>query len=197
MARSKLTDIKQDIITDEGSILLSFVKGEQIELAIPIEFINSATDGYTFEAVIVEAANEVGQTSPPKDILEDGVQNTLNVRLPNIVGAWQPNTEYFQENIVFNNNKWWRLRAPQLTANIEPQFDSRWAETQLNIIYVQFPSTIASNWTIKPQVEHPVYGFFEIRVTEPNNPIFVRTWKPVRGMIEILFSPTHIVPDVE
>ncbi len=195
MARSKLTDLKQDIVSDEGSILLSFIKGEQIELAIPMEFLSIVTDGHVFEAVIVEADNTAGQTSPPKTIKQNGVQTVLTVRLPNIVGSWVAGTEYSQEDVVFNDNKWWRLRAAQMVSNVAPPLDTRWAETFLNIIYVQFLSSTGATWSQSPVVETPVYGFFEIRVTEPVNPIFRRTWKPVRGMIEILFSPTDIVAD--
>jgi len=34
-----------------------------------------------------------------------------------------------------------------------------------------------------------------LRVTESFG-VYPRTWKPVRGMVELLFSPTHEVPDV-
>ena len=194
MARARLTNPPQDIIQDEGSVLLSFVKGEQLEFPIPMEFFLDAT-GYTFEAVVIEADNVASQTTAPSVVKANGVQTVLNVRLPVIKGAWLQGTVYYQEDIVYSENKWWRLRPNELTSNTEPSLDTRWAETFLNIIYVQFPATLASTWAQPPVIGSPVYGFFEIRVTEPNNAIFVRTWKPIRGMVEILFSPTDVVTD--
>ena len=72
---------------------------------------------------------------------------------------------------------------------------SYWQETALNKIYVQFPSTLASTWSVQALADNAVYGFFELRVTEPTDQIFTRTFKPVRGMVEILFSPTSEVSD--
>ncbi len=62
-------------------------------------------------------------------------------------------------------------------------------------VYLQFPKNLAANWTVAPSVNYPVYGFFEMRVTEPVDSVFRRTWKPIRGMVEILFSPTYSIDD--
>jgi hypothetical protein len=72
----------------------------------------------------------------------------------------------------------------------------RWSETVLNKIYVQYPATLGSTWSVKPTVTSNTYGFFELRVTEPTDIIFSRTFKPIRGMVELLFSPTDEVTDV-
>ena len=53
---------------------------------------------------------------------------------------------------------------------------------------------LGNDYQVQPSVAGSTYGFFELRVTEPANPIFARTWKPIRGMVEIQFSPTDIVP---
>lgn len=197
MARSKINDIGQDLIDDGGSVLFSFVKGEQLEYPITLAFASNVLTGFTYEAVVVEGDNIAGQLEKPTNIKTAGVQTTLVVRVPVYKGVWDAPTAYNMEDIVFYNSKYYRLFSGVARVNITPpNLDSTWVETTLNKIYVQFPASLASTWTVAPQVGAPVYGFFELRVTEPNNSIFRRTWKPVRGMVEILFSPTDIVPDV-
>lgn len=197
MARSKLNNPTNDIITDGGSILWSFVKGEQLEFAITLEFINDATAGYTYEAVVVEADNLPSQSTPPSNIKIGGTQTTLVVRVPDIVGAWVATSAYTQAEVVLYNNKYYELISGIARINATtPDLDSAWKETSRSKIYVQFPSNLGSTWSVQPVVGYPVYGFFELRVTEPANPVYQKTWKPTRGMVEILFSPTDVVPDL-
>jgi hypothetical protein len=73
--------------------------------------------------------------------------------------------------------------------------DAKWEVTTLNKIYVQFPNTLATGWAVQPLASSATYGFFELRVTEPTDAVFTRTFKPVRGMVEILFSPTDETSD--
>jgi hypothetical protein len=61
-------------------------------------------------------------------------------------------------------------------------------------VYIQFPDDLAGGWAVQPGVNFNTYGFFELRVTEPLDAILTHTWKPVRGMVEMLFSPTEAVP---
>lgn len=194
MARSRINTITNDLLSDSGSVLWSFVKGEQLEFPITVDFIEDAND-YTFEAVIVEGLNVSGQEEPPVTHKPAGVQTTLTVRLPNYQGVWNASNAYNAEDIVLHSSVYYRLTtgAGYISATT-PDLDTNWEVTALNVIYVQFPSTIASTWEVAPLVNSPVYGFFELRVTEPANPIIVKTWKPVRGMVEILFSPTDLVP---
>jgi hypothetical protein len=195
MARSKLLDIKQDIINDDGSVLFSFVQGEQLEFAVTLEFLTDVSAGYTFEAVVIEADNIPDQTEPPRAIKTAGKQTVLNVRVPVIRGAWVSGSAYNREDVVSHNGTWWRLQSTGITSTVAPDLDARWIETDINIVYVQFLATLGDDWAQAAKVDIPVYGFFEVRVTEPSNPIFTRTWKPVRGLVELLFSPTEAVPD--
>ena len=200
MARSPLTNLEQDLIDDGGSVLFSFIKGEQLEFPITLSFATTtfSTSGYTFEAVVVEALNVDGQTEKPTQHKPSGVQNTLVVRSPVYLGTWSSVTAYNMEDVVFYNSKYYKLKSGAgYVSAVTPDVNSQWLETTANRIYVQFPSTLSLSpgWEITPTVGSPVYGFFELRVTEPNNSIFRKTWKPVRGMVEILFSPTAIVPD--
>jgi hypothetical protein len=197
MARSRLINPTNDLINDGGSVLWSFVKGEQLEFPVTINFIANATDGYTYEAVVVEADNVALQESPPIAIKALGVQTTLPIRIPVLVGAWTPVDAYSQAEVVSYNSKYYELSSGIARVSaVTPDLDPFWFETGLNKVYVQFPATLGSLWTVQATVGHPVYGFFELRITEPINPVFQKTWKPVRGMVEILFSPTDIVPDL-
>jgi len=197
MARSRINNTTDDLITDGGAVLWSFVKGEQLELPIKLDFIADATIGYSYEAVVMEAANIEGQqqTQRPISVQSNGVEDTLVVRVPTYRGTWDPPQAYNKEEVVLYNGTYYKLLNGAARINsTAPNLDPLWEETALNRIYVQFPETLANNWAVNPLVNSPVYGFFELRVTEPANPVFVKTWKPVRGMVEILFSPTHLVP---
>jgi len=207
MARSKLTNPTEDLNQDSGSILWSIVKGEQLEFPIILNFIENfpvIIDGialnpasrYTYEAVVIEAANTVSETKPTT-IQPGGVNNTLNMRVPTYRGNWDASQAYNKENVVYYVDKYYKLLAGIAMVSSElPSVSTIWEETTFSKVYLQFPSSLGSNWAVSPTVEFPTYGFFELRVTEPSDSVFQRTWKPIRGMVEILFSPTDIVPNV-
>jgi hypothetical protein len=196
MARSYISDVTDDLIQDSGNVLWSFVKGEQLEYPITLNFLEDVTAGYTYEAVVIEALNVANTTDKPVAIQPGGVQTVLGIRLPVSRGLWQDIQAYNQEEVVIYGNAVYRLRsgAARVSA-ITPNLDPFWELTTLNKLYLQFPKTLGAGWAVAPAVGATVYGFFELRVTEPDYSIFQRTWKPVRGMVQILFSPTEVVPD--
>jgi hypothetical protein len=197
MARSPLTDTSDDLIQDSGSVLWSFVKGEQLEFPITLNFVEDATQAYVYEAVVVEALNVTEQTTRPVTIKPNGVQTVLVVRVPTNRGTWDAPQAYNKEEVVLYNGVYYKLLKGVARVNsTPPAADPMWQVTSLSKIYIQFPASLGSTWAVAPIVGSAVYGFFELRVTEPPDSIFRRTWKPVRGMVEILFSPTDIVPDV-
>jgi hypothetical protein len=57
MARSNITSTSKDLITDDGSVLVSVVKGEQVRLNIVLGWITSLA-GYTLTCKVVEAKND-------------------------------------------------------------------------------------------------------------------------------------------
>ena len=196
MARSRFLNPINDLMTDSGAVLWSFVKGEQLEFPITLTFLDDVTLPYEFEAVVVEAKNVLLQEEPPVTIEVGGEQTVLNIRLPVYRGVWNAVDSYDEEDVVLYNDVYYKLSTGAgYTDATPPSDDPLWLVTALNIIYVQFPKTLAADWNIAPMVDYPVYGFFELRVTEPNNSIFIHTWKPVKGLVEILFSPTDITPD--
>lgn len=201
MARSRLTNTTQDLIADGGAVLWSMVKGEQLEFPVVLNFVEDAsvkaTNNYTYEAVVVEADNVAGQTDRPTTVKANGVKTTLFVRLPVFEGNWSPSAAYNKEEVVYYGTKYYKLLlGAGRISSVTPDADPLWEETQLNKIYIQFPSALGTTWSVQPVVDSPTYGFFELRVTEPTDAVFTRTFKPVRGMVEILFSPTDVTIDV-
>lgn len=196
MARSRLINTTDDLVTDSGAVLWSFVKGEQLEFPITMNFVENASAGYTYEGIVVEADNIYAQTERPVLVKTSGVQTQLIIRVPTNRGTWDAAQAYNREEIVYYNTKYYKLTAGVARTNTTiPSSDPLWIESGINIVYLQFPKTLASTWSVAPIVNCPVYGFFELRVTEPLDSVFRRTWKPVRGMVEILFSPSYSVDD--
>jgi len=199
MARSTITNTTDDLISDSGSVLWSIVTGEQLEFPVILNFVEDASlkesNNYTYEAVVIEGDNTEG--GRPNTLLTNGAQTVLGVRLPIYMGVWDPDVAYNKEDVVFYSVDYYKLKSGAARiSDAPPSIDGTWEVTTLNTIYIQFFKELGANWAKKASVDNPVYGFFELRVTEPNDPIFVRTWKPVRGMVELLFSPTQEVPDV-
>jgi hypothetical protein len=200
MARSRLIDPQLDVVSDAGAILYSLVKGEQIEFPVTLNFITDASvkssGNYVYEAVVVEAKNTSSQTEKPTVVQPNGVTTRLFVRLPRYIGVWSASQAYNKEEVVLYNGLYYKLLGGiSRTSAVTPDLDKKWEETTLNKIYIQFPSTLATSWSVQPAPATATYGFFELRVTEPTDTVFTRTFKPVRGMIEILFSPTDETSD--
>lgn len=203
MARSRLIDPQLDIVSDPGAILFSMVIGEQLEFPITLSFITdasykttTATDNYKYEAVVIEANNIAGQSSQPSTIKAGGVQTALFVRIPFYAGVWTGSAAtYNKEDVVLYNGLYYKKLTASSQALIAPNLDTTvWEITALNKIYVRFPKELGSTWSIAPTITSNTYGFFELRVTEPGTG-FPRTFKPVRGLIELLYSPTAAVTD--
>jgi hypothetical protein len=196
MARSRINVITDDLITDSGSVLWSFVKGEQLEFPLIVSFVDDITN-YTLEAVVVEGANVASSEDYPLTVQPGGIQTTLIVRKPVLLGTWNAATAYNAEDVVYYSGLYYKLLSGAgIVDATTPDTSTLWEVTTMNKVYIQFPKTLASTWTVSPMIGYPVFGFFELRVTEPTNSILTHTWKPVRGMVEILFSPTDLVADL-
>ena len=145
MARSSTTSASTQLQDDTGGVLWSLIQGEQLEFNVTLGFLIN-TNGYHFEAVVMEALNEVGGTTIPTSAQPSGINTQLVVVNPG---------------------------------------DS-------NVIKIRFPETLGSNWSVLPQVDVPTYGFFELSVKEPSG-TFPQIWKPLKGVVEIAYSPTYLV----
>ena len=219
MARSRLIDPQLDIVSDPGAILFSMVIGEQLEFPVTLSFINDATlqipasANYIYEAVVVEANNTTAQSTQPTAAKDSGVQTRLYVRIPIYVGTWVATNSYNKEEIVqyAEDSKYYKLlNGANVVSAIPPNTSPLWEETTKNKIYIQFPKELGVGgtagldnpvtvktyqaWSQQPTIESSVYGFFELRVTEPGSQ-FPRSFKPVRGLVELQYSPTAAVTD--
>lgn len=189
MARSRLPNPAVDLIKDGGAVLFSFIDGEQIEYPIDLNFLHSPS-GHTIVVSVVEARNIPLQTEKPISAEPGGVRTDLSLRIPKFRGAFSPITAYSVGDMVsYNGLCYIRALSPLMVDPLTPDLNPYWVESPRSRIYIQFPSTLCDNWKVRPQVGYAVYGFIEVSVTE-NEGQFPRTWKPVRGMVELLFSPT-------
>jgi hypothetical protein len=196
MARSKIGKPTNDLMSDSGSVLWSFVKGEQLEYPVTLDFIERADAGYSFEAVVVEGAASFDDDDVLSvQLASNGAQTILAVDVPIDRGVWDPINTYNQRDIAEHEGIYYKKLYDWFSIDVPPN-DPSWEVTTPNIIYVRFPSTLGNNWTEQPTPTAHAYAFFELRVTEPGSVTFARTWKPVRGLVEVQFSPTDLVPDI-
>jgi len=194
MARDRITTSSNDLITDNGSVLLSLVQGEAQEMAIILDMVGIADTSYTYEAVLIEGSND-GAGTKPTTVETGGVEDTLTVRLCDHTGSWDAGTAYDREDVVdyTDGNSYRLLSGSARVSAITPNLDPLWELHDKRTLYVQFTDALSLTYTEQPPPDYAVYGFFELRVAQNADPVFVNTWKPVRGLIQVLFSPTELV----
>ena len=194
MARSSITDRTIQLNSDDGAVLWSIVQGEQRELAITITSLENI-NGYTFEATVIEAKNEL-TASIPKEVKTGGITTVLEIRVPVYRGAFDTGSTYVYDDVVTYNDVSYRKTTAGNLAGVltVPDTDTtNWETYTHNVVYLRFPKTFGDTWSPQPTPIRSVYGFFELSVTEPASPVaYVQTYKPVRGLVESLFSPTDL-----
>lgn len=77
MSRSKITSASKDLITDDGAVLVSIIKGEQIHLELTLNWLTNL-NGYTIEVKVQEAAND-GSGRIPTSVQPNGVVTNLPI----------------------------------------------------------------------------------------------------------------------
>ena len=200
MARTPIISDGESLIDDSGTVLWSFIRGEALEFPVVINFLTDCTSvsGYVFDAIVVEAENSPNQTAAPDTLQTDGVITNFNVTpdggIRQLVdqGTWSAGTGYDAGDLVFysGDSTYYTLLSGTNRVNATtPDADTWWLATTKNTIYIRFPDTLGSTWAQKPKIGCATYGFFELQVQEPVGFAFRRKWKPVRGMIELLYSP--------
>jgi hypothetical protein len=196
MGRTMIGSTTTELQSDSGSVLWSFVQGEQLEYTVTLSFLSSVFSGYAFEAVVIEALNELDGTAPPEIAKPGGVQTVLTVVVPTYRGAWSSAVMYSKGDVVLAGGVYYRLATMSAYQSVTaPAADLNWVATAANIVYIRFPSSLSLSpaWEVSPTASSKVYGFFELRVSETSG-AFLQTWKPMRGLVELQFSPTGIVP---
>jgi hypothetical protein len=78
MPRSNITSASKDLIYDDGSVLVSVIKGEQTRLNITVGWITNLS-GYTITAKIIEADNVQGSGQIPSTAASSPTVTTLTV----------------------------------------------------------------------------------------------------------------------
>jgi hypothetical protein len=194
MSRSSIRAPTQDLQSDPGSVLYSFVQGEQTSQEVALDFLLDAA-GYEYEAVIMEADNVEGLPEVPTKVKPLGKADTLVTRVRTDRGNWSPGASYNHDDLVSYLGAVYRLasnRADGYTNEVVPPEDSRWIPSAKNIVIIHFHKLLSSDYAVQPTLDTPVYGFIELSVTEDFG-VFPQIWKPLRGAVSFSFSPTKLV----
>jgi hypothetical protein len=69
-----------------------------------------------------------------------------------------------------------------------PIIDADPADNTFNIV---FPEELIAAWATQPSPDKPVYGYIELEVRDPGLGDYKQIWKPIRGIVEVLYSPTE------
>ncbi len=196
MARSNITDRTIQLNSDDGAVLWSIVQGEQREFNITLDSLTNI-NGYTFKATVLEAKNNL-TNALPTEVKIGGVVTDLEIRIPTYRDEYYVGATYNYDDVVdYNGATYIKYSSTPLVAtSTGPDVDTdNWAPYTNNVIYVRFAKTFADSWAPQPLPTKPVYGFFELSLTEPNDGVsYVQTFKPVRGLVESVFSPTDLAP---
>jgi len=150
MARSRINSKSKDLIDDNGSILLSIVKGEQVQIGVTLGWLTNLT-GYTLLAKIIEAnsasIDHTDPTSLPTTQQGSGIITTL------------------------------------------PIIDATVSDNTFNIV---IPESLINSYTTQPLPNAPSYGWIGLEVADNAVGNAKQIWKPMRGLVEILYSPSEV-----
>jgi len=193
MARSRISGREIDLQADNGAVLWSFIQGEQLAYNVTFDWIDNL-HGMTIEAVAVESANTPGEY--PTEVLVGGKQDKLTAYIPPYLGEWVSGQVYAKNDLVrvTPDDKYYQRRVAG-GGVLPPSSDpSNWKDYGYNnVATLIFPDTLSVDYAVKPLPDKPIYCYFELAVTEAPGGMN-RSWKPMRGLIEFLFSPTLLVP---
>lgn len=202
MARSKINTTSKDLVKDGGNVLWSMILGEQIEMEITLSFLLEANpQSFTYECEYVEADNTSGV--PPTLAKANGTTGSLNVRVPYLLGDWSSSINYkIGDAVKYGDLYFLRIKQNLPTAlDFAALSDTEiWKQININTVFIQFPDTFGGNFTSEPGITTNTYAFFELAVKEGvyvdtgnGVPPLRRKWKPIRGLVELLYSPTEEV----
>ncbi len=60
-----------------------------------------------------------------------------------------------------------------------------------NTFKIVFPENLIAAWTVQPLPDKHVYGYIELEVKDTGSGNLQQIWKPLRGLVEVLYSPTE------
>jgi hypothetical protein len=189
MARSSLISTSVDLNNDSGSVLLSLVQGEQLELPVTLNFLTIANESYTYKAVLLEANNQSEDGLVPTNVNPVGVKEAIPVRIPPYKGLWYSTTQYVRNDIVAYGALYYILTTVSSPVGTNPSTSVDWQVCLPNIVYLQFSKTLSTNYTIQPTPTDIIYGYLELSIAEPDTGTYQRIWKPLRGLVSFAYSP--------
>ncbi len=138
-------------------------------------------------------------TSPSKDLIKDdgsvllslvqGEQIHLNLTL-----GWLTNISDYTLSCkvveALNDGTGHVPKAVKpngVVTNIEI-LDNLDADNQFLLV---LPESLINQWSVKPTPGSPVYGYIDLEVKDTGVGNRQQIWKPLRGLIEVLYSPTE------
>jgi len=61
-----------------------------------------------------------------------------------------------------------------------------------NIFEIVIPQDLINTWDTFPAPDKPIYGFIDLEIADTGTGNNQQIWKPMRGLIEVRYSPTEI-----
>jgi hypothetical protein len=148
MARSKINSASKDIIGDNGAVLVSVVKGEQIHMGMTLNWLTSLS-GYTVTAKVVEADMTGVNAGEYPTVKKSGGQVTTLTLID--------------------------------------------ATVTDNTFKIVIPEDLIDLWDTQPTPQSPSYGWIGVEVRDSGSGSAQQIWKPFRGLVEVLYSPSEEV----
>lgn len=62
-----------------------------------------------------------------------------------------------------------------------------------NIFDIVIPETLIDTWATTPEPDKAIYGFIGVEIRDTGVGNAQQIWKPLRGLIEVRYSPTEAV----
>ena len=69
-----------------------------------------------------------------------------------------------------------------------PIIDATPTDNQFDIV---IPQTLIATWNTTPEPDIPIYGFIGLEIQDTASGNNQQIWKPMRGLVEVLYSPTE------
>ena len=61
-----------------------------------------------------------------------------------------------------------------------------------NTFDIVIPQTLIDSWDTFPSPDKPIYGFIDLEIADTGVGDAQQIWKPLRGVVEVRYSPTEI-----
>ena len=180
MARSRITQQGVQLNNDNGSILFSVIDGEMTRYQINPQWITNL-NGYTIDAKIVEAQNSGGQV--PTAVKDGGITTNIKIRYQTGGDASaDPSTATYNDLTGTNGD------SPVVIATAG---NVGTTTTPVGTFELIMPADLIASWSPQPAPDSPVYGFFGLEISDSGEGASQQIWKPMRGLVEVLYSATE------